>query len=501
MKLNRTWAMVAAIVMALTLSLSGTLAYLQDTDEDVNVMTLGNVQIEQLEYERKVDNNGNYISTGEKDQWGYTPDELQEFTPGKPLYPAVYQGENAPWDTRDAEGQSDYQQSWAEIGAPGSNELWTNGYGIENVVDKFVFVKNTGKSDAYYRTIIAVESPETDSETAVLHLNATGNSRFDWDSTTDGTQKFDSARKFYVTINGVRYNVYEVIYTEILTPGETSRPSFLQVYLDKKATNEDCALYGDTLEILVVSQAVQVAGFADAQTALEEAFDPISETNHPWLEGDGIIRVANQAEFEAAVGNAKAGDTILMADGEYTLNGNMKEGVSYIGSGDTVISNPTGRALTGNLKDVTIANMTIDGSDGLRYCYAYGTVVLDNCVIEGDTYGIHFDGGSGNVIIRNSQIKGWNSFGRALESVTFENCDFSKSNYGCVRFYQNATMTDCTFSSDFSWIDSGCDNITIKLIDCEYQNGSLYDLVFNNGEWENVKWQVNGVWYTNVSTH
>ena len=33
MKLNRTWAMVAAIVMALTLSLSGTLAYLQDTDE------------------------------------------------------------------------------------------------------------------------------------------------------------------------------------------------------------------------------------------------------------------------------------------------------------------------------------------------------------------------------------------------------------------------------------------------------------------------------------
>ena len=32
--------------------LTGTLAYLTDTDEDVNVMTLGNVDIEQIEQQR-----------------------------------------------------------------------------------------------------------------------------------------------------------------------------------------------------------------------------------------------------------------------------------------------------------------------------------------------------------------------------------------------------------------------------------------------------------------
>ena len=47
-----TLLMVLSLVLALTVGLGTTLAYLTDTDADVNVMTLGNVDILQNEQER-----------------------------------------------------------------------------------------------------------------------------------------------------------------------------------------------------------------------------------------------------------------------------------------------------------------------------------------------------------------------------------------------------------------------------------------------------------------
>ena len=50
MKKFVAWLLVLALTAAV--SIGATLAYLTDTDEDVNVMTLGKVKIDQLEYER-----------------------------------------------------------------------------------------------------------------------------------------------------------------------------------------------------------------------------------------------------------------------------------------------------------------------------------------------------------------------------------------------------------------------------------------------------------------
>ena len=63
---NRKLLLIVSLVLALTMSLGGTLAYLQDSDVDVNVMTLGNVQIEQHEYQR-VEKDGKY-ETGTIDE-------------------------------------------------------------------------------------------------------------------------------------------------------------------------------------------------------------------------------------------------------------------------------------------------------------------------------------------------------------------------------------------------------------------------------------------------
>ena len=69
------WLLVLAMTAAI--SIGATLAYLTDTDEDVNVMTIGNVKIDQLEYERIDD------ETVDKDA------AVQEFYDNNPLYPAV----------------------------------------------------------------------------------------------------------------------------------------------------------------------------------------------------------------------------------------------------------------------------------------------------------------------------------------------------------------------------------------------------------------------------
>ena len=51
---KRTLLMLVALIASLALVATGTLAYLTDTDSDVNVMTLGNVAIKQLEKELDV---------------------------------------------------------------------------------------------------------------------------------------------------------------------------------------------------------------------------------------------------------------------------------------------------------------------------------------------------------------------------------------------------------------------------------------------------------------
>ena len=266
-------------IATLLFGVASSIAYLTDTDTTVNVMTVGNVKISQLEYERVVDENGDWISADEKYNatFGtdtYKPDALQPYTQNKPIVPAVYKDGREKWDDRNgnenASGNGSHQQSWNEIGAPGSNQLFDDS--VKNVIDKFIFVKNTGRKAAYYRTIVAIELPEGVDRDRI-HKNNTTNSRF------------VRSEIGYINIEGVRYLVFEYLYTDKLVAGEISRPSFLQIFLDPKTTSEEVELFGPTFEILAVSQAVQTDGFASAKEALDEAFGATTTTNHPWIKG------------------------------------------------------------------------------------------------------------------------------------------------------------------------------------------------------------------------
>ncbi len=242
-----TLIMILSLVLAVAIGVGSTLAYLQDTDADVNVMTLGSVYITQNEQERDADG------------------KLVPFTPNKPAYPAVY--EEIHW-APDGEG--------ADVNG---TEYKVFDDSIKNVIDKIVTVTNTGKSDAYVRTIVAIEAPDYDPND-LIHVNVNADIEYTAWAPVD--------------IGGVKY-VYSVFtYPEALAPQETSVPSLVQLFLDKKAKNEDIEKFGETWEVLVISQAVQTMGFEDsedenetaANEALDAAFGVTDAANvKTWFEG------------------------------------------------------------------------------------------------------------------------------------------------------------------------------------------------------------------------
>ena len=452
-KFKQVLLSILSLVLVAVLSIGGTIAYLTSEDSDVNVMTMGNVKIEQLEYERVVDENGNWVPTGETDKYGFTPDKLQEFTQSKPLYPAVFTDGNIKWDDRDTANGKDHQQSWGQVGASGSLQLFDDS--VKNVQDKMVFVKNTGKSDAYVRTWIAFEQGNLTSEnfSSIINVNADasqtgvneagGNSH--WIYEVYGTD---------VEIDGNKYVVYKYTYVGaknnngILAPGAVSYPSLTQVYMKPEATNEEVeAIDGNgngTYDILVLSQAVQTKGFTDAETALDTAFGE----GQPWVNGVTIaVTVKTEEEFNEA---ARAGKDMIIGK-----NIEFKEGSTVIAKDLTIYLNgktlTTQRPLFAGASTKDVSTITIDGANvvikgegkvlnvGTDSVYAIGIINNGKVTIDGGYYEAFHDTfyvKKGTLEIKSGRF---NTIGdnepyavedKSPHSGTFEDC-FSNSVINC----------------------------------------------------------------------
>lgn len=228
-------------------AVGGTLAYFTDTDGAKNVMTMGSVDIDQIEQQRN--ENG----------------ELEPFEDGKLMIPAVYESNtnNDTWNNPKTYGGT--------VNVNGKDYTIFGDDVVKNAVDKIVTVKNTGKSPAYVRTLFAFE--DTDDMSAKVHYmfnDANGNGELIYfPSNGDDYLQFTAG-------DGATYTVGYYVYDAALAAGEVSEPSLLQIFFDKSATNEDVAKAGDTYEIYVLSQAVQSEGFDNADDALNEAFGEIT---------------------------------------------------------------------------------------------------------------------------------------------------------------------------------------------------------------------------------
>lgn len=147
----------------------------------------------------------------------------------------------------------------------------------ENAVDNIVVVENKKVSEGagvscYFRTIFAVECPEGLSSGVDVML-----SRNDTDYIWTAVQGF-------ATVDGVRFRLYVAEYQSVLKPGEVAPASLYQLYLPAEASSADAALFGEGLDVMVITQCIQSEGMgATASEALNHLGD-ITALNHPFEE-------------------------------------------------------------------------------------------------------------------------------------------------------------------------------------------------------------------------
>ena len=377
MKLKKVLLGATAVALTAAVSIGATLAYLTDSDEDVNVMTLGNVHIDQIEQERVNDTDAQA--------------ELKDFEQNQPMLPAVYPGDAINWAPED---------EWV---VPG-DEAWRVVEDNTNVIDKFVTVENTGKSDAYVRTIFAFEYHYD-----LLHVVMN-----DTETPSDPTWQWDW-NIGTVTLDGVDYILAEAVYTGILPAGQTTIPSLKQIYLDKTATNEDCAKFGDTYDILVFSQAVQADGFdsviAGPAAALDEAFGDVTPENNPWINQESSYAPASKGVIPALAEGGKvtlSSDVAVTDEAAAAKNVITKDTTLNFGNNTVTLDLPNASGSTANWVGVNVdgGNVVFEGAEGgittAKNGELYAVVVRNgaNLTINGGNY----IGGTTAVMVSNGTV-------------------------------------------------------------------------------------------------
>lgn len=258
--------LVAAIAVMLVAALvvGGTLAYFTDKGNATNTFTVGDVKINLLEQQRKLDKDGNKTT------------ELEAFKQNQHLYPIV----------GSAQGEKD------ALGMPTA----------KNYVDKMVTIQNTGSEKAYIRAYFAIPSALDDGyETFnaglnVLHFNFGNKVENGVITSTEGNEwQWTHGSKwnyFETTIDGIKYNVYYADYYKALDAGATTEQLLQGVYLDKtfdmqngtprafgKEFAVDSGWNWSNVSCPVFAVAVQAEGFDSASEAMDAAF---GANYNPW---------------------------------------------------------------------------------------------------------------------------------------------------------------------------------------------------------------------------
>lgn len=468
-----------SVVLVLGLAALGILAYLQSEDSDVNVMTLGNVDIEQHEYQRVENADGTYKTDTIDGQNSYV---LEDFEQAKPLLPIV----GDPSLSGDDPGYAGWDSTtvrMSQVDSYGGMQVFAG----KNAQDKFVTVKNTGKSDAYVRTLVAIEVGSTDGSLIGTSYHNT------WTNTNEDP--------IPVEIDGNKYNVYEYVYAGgqlsdgswrhgngILPAGDTSYPNLSQVYLKSIATNEDMeAIDGNgngMLDILVLSQAVQVGGFENAAVALTAGFGEANSANvAEWF--SGVKPETKAADAKDMSLGLELGGTIEMS---YDIQKTEADdtGKAFVNDGKTVVINGNNKKLNaGSSKDyagiarngatttyndvnVVSAGGGIGATGGSEVIFNSGSVYIDSASTSGRY--VFYTEGEGTVITINGGEFSWDStdnqkrayiYAEAGTTVYVKGGEFGKastrSGYTAgILGSGNVVITGGTFGFDPStWVAEG----------------------------------------------
>jgi len=500
-------ALLLVIALTAALSVSLTMAYLQDTDDDVNVMTLGNVYIEQHEYQRVVDADGSFKTDTIDDQNSYV---LESFKQGKPLYPIVGDPSLSSTDPGYA-GWDSTVVRMTQVDSYGYMQVFAG----KNAQDKFVTVENTGKSAAYVRTIVALEIGEADANLIGISARAT-------DKPTESTAPWIVNNIGTIEIDENNYLVKEYIYrgasdvsrhvNGILPAGETTYPSLCQVYLPSAATNEDVEkLDGNkngTFDILVLSQAVQVEGFANATEALNAAFGVANAENAAkWFGGMTIPSapfVSTVDELKAALeaGNSVSLATDLELTEAFSIPAGKNATIDLAGNELSLVSTEAEASCAiENKGTLTIKNGTVTYEGVGDPNFGYGTNTINNSgklIIDGATIINTTNSGSSNaidnapgseLIVNSGTIKSEKVTIRLRDgsSATINGGEISGARAVQIHLFQNVaadtklTINGGTFTGDYALYSYAYGNVTFARTTIEINGGTFNGIVAFGG--------------------
>ena len=195
------------------------------------------------------------------------------------------------------------------------------------------------------------------------------------------------------------------------------------------------------------------------------------------------IGTKHYATLQAAIDAATDGDTVIVKEGTYEVP-SMKAGITVEGKGNVVLEG----TLSGNLKNLTLKNLYIKGSNAQRWAYAKGEyLTFENVTFHATgVYAIHFDGiETGiNLTYKNCTIIGWAAMGGSPGSCVFDGCTIrDNGTYGVVRTYFDAEFKDCTFDVDAANQDDVYQDglhvvdAVMKVNNCTNANGNIEDIL------------------------
>ena len=450
-----TLIMILCLVLAVAIGVGSTLAYLTDTDADKNVMTVGRVSVVQNEQQR-VEENGEFT------------DELEPFVNDKMLLPVT-----------DRNGTADNVTI-------GDHELELKDK-YNNYIDKIVTATNTSNVDVYLRTFVALPTGIYEGSEHWHEYDAAADVWLHWNLVDDVYTHYDlvevTGGDFYITVDGVEYEVWQFTHKAPVAPEETTYPVIRGLFMDKRVDMDEEGYYitlddgtvhriGNFLDedgkmnVLVLTQAVQADGFDSADSALTQAF-PYGEDNAnvekwftDWTEDDigspGDKNDTNNppAQFTgdpqelatllSEATDAQSGDVTIELTDNYDMSGYDWTPISvdgYHGAGIVTvkgnghtIKNLNAPLFAGGfagksgivIEDLTIADSTMtaptDQGSGAFICCADSmtTITLDNCHAKNVTL---------NGASRTGGLVGWTS-------------GYSRQDDGPVKSY--VTLKDCT---------------------------------------------------------
>lgn len=200
---KKSLLLMLSLVLALTIGLGSTLAYLTDRDSEANVFTMGNVDIELKEdFEQgstlipgqEIEKKPTITNTGDTDAWVWLtfsiPTALDNPVQGT------------------EQGSNENIIHWNPKGAT------TEGYVTDARVNAAL---EAGFFDGYIPEGVELSADYINENK--MHWNV-------FNSIAEGENMYQEE------INGVPYNTYVLVYNKALEPGETTLPNIEKVYMD-----------------------------------------------------------------------------------------------------------------------------------------------------------------------------------------------------------------------------------------------------------------------------